>query len=42
MCSSDLVKYRAEHGNFKSIDDLKKVPGIDPAKIEAKKDVLIF
>ena len=37
-----IVKYRAEHGNFKSIDELKKVPGIDPAKIEAKKDVLIF
>ena len=37
-----IVKYRAEHGNFTSIDELKKVPGIDPAKIEAKKDVLIF
>jgi competence protein ComEA len=37
-----IVKYRAEHGSFKSIDELKKVPGIDPAKIEAKKDVLIF
>ena len=37
-----IVKYRAEHGSFKSIDELKKVPGIDPAKIEAKKDVLVF
>jgi len=37
-----IVKYRAEYGNFKSIDELKKVPGIDPAKIEAKKDVLIL
>jgi competence protein ComEA len=37
-----IIKYRTEHGNFKSIDDLKKVPGIDPAKIEAKKDILIF
>ena len=37
-----IIKYRTEHGNFKSIDELKKVPGIDPAKIEAKKDVLIF
>jgi competence protein ComEA len=37
-----IIKYRAEHGNFKSIDELKKVPGIDPAKIEAKKDVLAF
>jgi competence protein ComEA len=37
-----IIKYRTEHGNFKSIDDLKKVPGIDPAKIEAKKGILIF
>jgi len=37
-----IVKYRAEHGNYKSIEELKKVPGIDPAKIEAKKDVLTF
>jgi competence protein ComEA len=37
-----IVKYRAEHGYFKSIDDLKKVPGIDPAKIDAKRDVLMF
>jgi competence protein ComEA len=27
---------------FKSIDDLKKVPGVDAAKIEAKKDRLAF
>jgi competence protein ComEA len=40
--SAAIIKYRAEHGNFKSIDDLKKVPGIDPAKIEAKKEILIF
>jgi competence protein ComEA len=37
-----IIQYRAKNGNFKSIDDLKKVPGIDPAKIEAKKDRLVF
>lgn len=37
-----VIKYRAEHGRFKSIEDLKKVPGIDVAKIEAKKDILVF
>jgi competence protein ComEA len=37
-----IVEYRAKHGPFKSIDDLKKVPGIDAAKMEAKKDRLIF
>ena len=37
-----IVEYRTKHGHFKSIDDLKKVPGIDAAKIEAKKDRLAF
>ena len=37
-----IIKYRNENGNFKSIDDLKKVPGIDPDKIEAKKDRVVF
>jgi competence protein ComEA len=37
-----IIQYRTKHGNFKSIEDLKKVPGVDTAKIEAKKDRLIF
>jgi competence protein ComEA len=37
-----VIEYRSTHGDFKSIEDLKKVPGIDPAKIEAKKDILEF
>ncbi|MFN0108451.1 MAG: ComEA family DNA-binding protein [Blastocatellia bacterium] len=37
-----VIQYREKNGKFKSIEDLKKVPGIDPAKIEAKKDRLIF
>jgi competence protein ComEA len=37
-----LIEYRAKHGPFKSIEDLKKVPGIDVAKIESKKDRLVF
>ena len=37
-----IIKYRDEHGPFHSLDDLKKVPGLDFAKIEAKKDRLIF
>jgi len=37
-----IVEYRTKHGPFKSIEDLKKVPGIDAAKIEAKKDRLVF
>lgn len=37
-----VIEYRDKNGPFKSIEDLKKVPGIDIAKIEAKKDRLIF
>lgn len=40
--ASAVIKYRAANGNFKSIADLKKVPGIDAAKIDAKKDVIVF
>lgn len=37
-----IVKHREKHGPFKTIEDLKKVPGVDAATIEAKKDRLIF
>lgn len=37
-----IIQYRDKNGGFKSIEDLKKVPGVDAAKIEAKKDRLIF
>jgi competence protein ComEA len=37
-----IVTYRRENGNFKSINDLKKVPGLEAAKADARKDRLIF
>jgi competence protein ComEA len=37
-----IIQYRTKNGDFKSIEDLKKVPGVDAAKIEAKKDRLVF
>jgi competence protein ComEA len=37
-----IIEHRDSKGPFKSIDDLKKVPGVDIAKIEAKKDRLAF
>ena len=37
-----IFRYREEKGSFKTVDDLKKVPGLDAAKIEAKKDRLEF
>src|SRR5581483_11268511 len=32
--SEAIVQYRRDHGNYKSFDDLKKVPGIDVKKLE--------
>ena len=37
-----VIAYRVKNGPFKSIEELKNVPGIDSAKIEAKKDRLTF
>ena len=37
-----IIEYRAKNGPFKTIGDLEKVPGVDAAKIEAKKDRLTF
>ena len=37
-----VIAYRDKVGGFKSIDDLKKVPGVDFKKIEAGKDRIIF
>jgi competence protein ComEA len=37
-----VIQYRGEHGDFKSLDDLRKVPGIDFKKVEAKKDLIVF
>jgi competence protein ComEA len=37
-----IIAYREKNGPFKTIEDLKKVPGIDASKIEAKKDRLAF
>jgi competence protein ComEA len=40
--SAAIVEYREAKGNFKTIEDLKKVPGLDAVKIESKKDRLEF
>jgi competence protein ComEA len=37
-----VVDYRKKNGDFKTIDDLKKVPDVDPKKLDAKKDRLAF
>ena len=37
-----VVDYRKKNGDFKTIDDLKKVPEVDAKKLDAKKDRLAF
>ena len=37
-----VIAFRTKNGAFKSIEDLKKVPALDPEKIDAKKDRITF
>jgi len=37
-----IVDFRDKAKGFNSLDDMKKVPGIDAAKLDANKDKLIF
>jgi competence protein ComEA len=37
-----VIQYRTEHGDFKSLDDLRKVPGLDFQKIEKNKARIVF
>jgi competence protein ComEA len=37
-----IVSYRKNNGSFKTLDDLKKVPGVDAAKLDAKRDIIDF
>ena len=40
--ATTIVRYRADHGSFKSIQDLMKVPGIDAKKIESNRARIEF
>jgi competence protein ComEA len=37
-----VVKYRQEKGAFKSLDDVKKVPGMDATKLDARHARFVF
>jgi len=37
-----IVKYRAEKGAFKSVDDIRKVAGVEPSKVEARTKRFVF
>jgi competence protein ComEA len=40
--ASAIVGYRLQNGTFKTLDDLKKVPGVDAGKLDAKRDLIDF
>jgi len=37
-----IVSYRKAHGAFSDFDALTKVPGLDPKKLEQKRDAIAF
>lgn len=37
-----VIAYRDKVGGFKTIDDLRKIPGVDFKKIQAGKDRIVF
>ncbi len=37
-----VIQYRSEIGGFKSIDDLRNVPGLEFSKLAAKKSRMVF
>jgi len=37
-----IIAYRQSNGGFKSIDDVKKVPGVDGGKVEGMKERVEF
>ena len=37
-----IAEFRAREGNFETIEDLRQVPGVDFAKIQERKDRIVF
>ena len=37
-----IVRRRIENGSYKTIEELKRVPGVDAAKLEARRDRVVF
>lgn len=36
-----VIEYRETHGPFKTLDDLKNVPGLDFSKIDSRRDFIV-
>ncbi|MDE3165290.1 MAG: helix-hairpin-helix domain-containing protein [Acidobacteriota bacterium] len=37
-----IVNWRAKNGPYRTADDLKKVPGVDAAKLDAARDKILY
>jgi competence protein ComEA len=37
-----VIKYRQDNGNFRNLDDLLKVPGVDTKKIQEQSGNILF
>jgi competence protein ComEA len=40
--AAELVRYRGDNGEFKTLDDLKKLPFLNAARMESLKDRIVF
>ncbi|MBS1799178.1 MAG: helix-hairpin-helix domain-containing protein [Acidobacteria bacterium] len=40
--AEDIVAYRQKNGDFKTLDDLKKVPAMNPTDVETRKNNITF
>ncbi len=40
--AQSIVDYRLSHGSFTAVEELEKLPGLDAAKIEARKERIAF
>ena len=40
--AASVVQYRQTHGDYKTVDNVKKVPGIDTTKIDAGRQLPEF
>ena len=36
-----IIEYREKNGKFKTLDDLKNVPGLDFSKIDKRRDFIV-
>ncbi|HEX5000596.1 MAG TPA: helix-hairpin-helix domain-containing protein [Terriglobia bacterium] len=40
--AESIVRYRKDNGPFKTLDDLKRIPGVNAAALEAARDRIVF